>query len=78
VERRQPARPVELVTTPTLLVYGAQSGLVAQGEPWYEALRRAGVPAELVVEPGQGHTFDGDETANVFHRRVAAWFSKHK
>ncbi|MGH9155139.1 MAG: alpha/beta hydrolase family protein [Acidimicrobiales bacterium] len=80
-ERWSAASPIDragLVRTPTLLVYGARSGLVAQSEPWYNALRRAGVQAELVVEPGQGHTFDSDETANVFHERVSAWFSNIK
>lgn len=79
-ERWSAASPIDRVhhvRTPTLLVYGARSPLVGQGEHWREALHSAGVKADLFVQPDSGHTFDADATRTEFHERVAAWFQTH-
>jgi dipeptidyl aminopeptidase/acylaminoacyl peptidase len=75
-ERWSAASPIDRaarVRTPVLLFYGASSKLVAQGELWYSALRKAGVSAELVIDAGVGHTFDNEESARRFHDLVDVW-----
>jgi len=79
-ERWSGASPIDRadrVRTPTLLVYGAKSRSVAQGEMWSLALRRAGVATRLFVDPVAGHTFDTEDGANAFHDQVAEWFDTH-
>ena len=78
-ERWSAASPIdraERVRTPTLLLCGANSTLAGQGQRWNEALRRAGVPAALVVEDGVGHTFVTDESSRRFRELVARWFDE--
>jgi dipeptidyl aminopeptidase/acylaminoacyl peptidase len=79
-ERWSAASPIdrsEHVRTPTLLFYGADSSLVAQGQRWYDALHEAGVPVRIVVEDGVGHTFGTQERAEQFHELVADWVTQH-
>ena len=79
-ERWSAASPIdraERVCTPTLLYYGADSGLVVQGRHWYEALRAAGVTTSLIVEDGVGHTFATDEGLGRFWELAVRWFREH-
>jgi dipeptidyl aminopeptidase/acylaminoacyl peptidase len=80
-ERWSAASPIDRadqIRTPMLLVYGAKSRLVAEGENWNQVLRRAGVEVELVVDADSGHTFDTRESADRFHEQVAEWFLRHR
>lgn len=72
-----PIDRVDRVRTPTLLFYGADSRLVRQGKRWGEALREAGVPTQLVIEDGVGHTFVTTESSQCFQDVVSGWFLQH-
>ncbi len=64
---------VEKINTPTLFMGGDKDFNVslAGGEQMYQALKSVGVPAELIVYPGQFHGF----TRPSFIRdRYVAWF----
>ena len=79
-ERWSAASPIDRskhVRTPTLLFYGANSSLVAQGQRWHQALLESGVPTRLVVEDGVGHTFATEDRAESFHELVAEWITQH-
>jgi dipeptidyl aminopeptidase/acylaminoacyl peptidase len=56
-ERISPFNRVAEITTPTLLMGGEKDWNVPilNSEQMYQALRRRGVPTQLVVYPGQGH-----------------------
>jgi dipeptidyl aminopeptidase/acylaminoacyl peptidase len=48
---------VSRVTTPTLVIHSEQDWRcpVEQGQRWFAELKRRGVPAELLLFPGEGH-----------------------
>jgi dipeptidyl aminopeptidase/acylaminoacyl peptidase len=54
-----PVRFASQVKTPVLILHGEADHRVplAQGEEWFRALRRFGVPAELVIFPRGNHGF---------------------
>ena len=56
-EHISPFNKVQHVTTPTLIMGGEDDWNVPilNSEQLYQALRRRGVPTQLVVYPGQGH-----------------------
>lgn len=62
------------VRTPLLLIYGQDGPNAEQGEAWYNALRQAGVPAELWIYPG-GHVPSPDVHDEI-HQRAIAWFTR--
>jgi dipeptidyl aminopeptidase/acylaminoacyl peptidase len=57
VAAQSPMAHVARVTTPTLVVHSEQDWRcpVEQGQRWFVELRRRGVPAELLLFPGEGH-----------------------
>ena len=60
-------------SAPTLLLHGGKDGLVppSQSKNLKEKLDKAGVPAELVIYPNEGHGWYGANQANSFDRIVA-------
>jgi len=67
------------IHTPTLFMGGTKdfNVPVAGGEQMYEALRTLGVPAELVVYPGEFHGFKRPSFLVDRAQRVTAWFDRY-
>ena len=73
---------VAKVTTPTLVIHSEHDWRcpVEQGQRWYAALRSRGVPAELLLFPGEGHELT--RSGRPRHRRqrfdhVLRWWGEH-
>ncbi|MTD16385.1 alpha/beta fold hydrolase [Nakamurella sp. YIM 132087] len=64
------------VRAPTLLVHGAADTNVPVGESVraHAALRAAGVPTELLLLPGEGHTVVGEQHRIRVALAVTGWF----
>jgi acetyl esterase/lipase len=45
-----------------------------QGTPMLEKLKAAGVPCEIIVKPGRGHSWPGIEKDSV---SITDWFDTH-
>jgi dipeptidyl aminopeptidase/acylaminoacyl peptidase/tetratricopeptide (TPR) repeat protein len=77
--RLSPFFQVEKVTTPTLVVCGQEDWNVplVNSEQLYQALRRLGVPTELVIYPGESHSFARPSFEVDRWRRYLAWFERH-
>ena len=60
---------------PTLLVHGEQDTNVPVGESVraHQALRAAGVPTELLLLPGEGHTIVGREGRIASTQAIVEW-----
>jgi len=78
---RSPIRSVGAIRTPTLVVHSAQDQrcAVEQGEQFYLALKRAGVPTELVRFPNETHELS--RNGRPWHRvfridRYLDWFKR--
>jgi dipeptidyl aminopeptidase/acylaminoacyl peptidase len=66
------------VRTPTLVLSGKEDirTPLGQSEQWYYALRRVGVEAELVIYPGEGHSFTAASWSDVW-RRALLWYRRY-
>ena len=67
-----PALNADRISTPTLLLFGAHSRARDAGRPLYNALYRAGVPAELVLYD-EGHVLSRPAAIADGLQRTAAW-----
>ena len=69
---------LDKVKTPTLIVGGEDDWNVPihNSEQLYIALKRQGVPTELVVYPDQGHHFDVPSYDKDLYERYIRWFNK--
>lgn len=78
-ERVSPFNRVAEVTTPTLIVGGEKDWNVPiiNSEQLYLALKRLGVPTELVVYPGEYHGIDTPSMAKDLAERYLAWFDRY-
>ena len=67
------------VTTPTQVIHGAQDLRVpfAQGQEFYRALQRRGVPTEMVVYPRTPHGPREPKFLMDVSERILAWFAVH-
>jgi dipeptidyl aminopeptidase/acylaminoacyl peptidase len=67
------------IRTPTLFLGGEKdfNVPVAGGEQMYQALKSLGVPAELVVYPGQFHSLTVPSYERDRLQRYVAWFNKY-
>jgi dipeptidyl aminopeptidase/acylaminoacyl peptidase len=67
------------IHTPTLFLGGDKdfNVPVGGGEQMYEALRTLGVPAQLVVYPGQHHVFTRPSFVRDLAERVPAWVERY-
>jgi dipeptidyl aminopeptidase/acylaminoacyl peptidase len=66
------------VTTPTLIQHGDVDERVplSQGRELYSALKRQGVPVEMVIYPRQGHSISEPRMRLDVRRRPVDWFVK--
>ena len=70
---------VDKVTTPTLLMGGSDDMNVPllNSEQLYQALRRLGVPSELVIYPGQNHGIRKPTYVQDRYQRYVAWYDRY-
>jgi len=73
-----PVFQVKGVQTPTLILHGEKDIRVplSQGREYYNALKRQGVPVEMVIYPRQGHALTEPRMRMDARRRAADWFIK--
>ena len=73
-----PAMQAGSVHTPCLIQHGANDVRVplSQGREFHNALKRQGVPVELVVYPRQDHLFSEPRMIMDRMRRSTAWFDR--
>ena len=66
------------VKTPTLIQHGEQDIRVplSQGRELYNALKRQGVPTEMIIYPRQGHGVAEPRLRLDVKQRATAWFEK--
>lgn len=66
------------VTTPTLILHGEKDERVpfAQGQEWFAALTRRGVPVEFVAFPREPHAIEERAHQRDLLARVLAWYDK--
>jgi dipeptidyl aminopeptidase/acylaminoacyl peptidase len=78
-ERMSPFNDVDKVVTPTLILGGEKDWNVPiiNSEQLYIALKRLGVPTEMVVYPGQFHGIDTPSYTKDLYERYLAWFDKY-
>jgi len=78
-EDLSPFNRVEHVVTPTLLMGGDQDWNVPiiNSEQLYLALKRLGVPTELVVYPGQYHLIERPSYLKDLYGRYLDWFARY-
>ena len=67
------------VKTPTLVLCGQEDWNVPliNSEQLYQALRRLGVPTELVIYPGQGHGIVRPSYQKDRYERYLAWYDRY-
>jgi dipeptidyl aminopeptidase/acylaminoacyl peptidase len=67
------------VTTPTQVIHGANDLRVpfTQGQEFYRALQRRGVPTEMVVYPRTPHSPREPKFLMDVTTRILTWFNKH-
>jgi len=77
-ENISPFNKVDRVTTPTLIMGGEVDWNVPiqNSEQLYQALRRLGVPTQLVVYPGQGHGLRPPSYQKDRFERYLAWYDQ--
>lgn len=77
-ERISPFNSVENVTTPTLIMGGADDWNVPinNSEQFYQALRRLGVDTQLVVYPGEAHGIQRPSFIRDRYERYLAWYDR--
>ena len=77
--RLSPFYNVRNIKTPTLILCGQDDWNVPliNSEQLYQALRRIGVPTELVIYPGQGHGISRPSYQKDRFERYIAWYDKH-
>ena len=78
-ERISPFNQVQNITTPTLIMGGEKDWNVpiTNGEQLYQALRRMGKVAQLVVYPGQSHGLGVPAYQVDRYERYLAWYGKY-
>ena len=70
---------VKQVKTPTVLVVGErdEEAPPPQSFEFWHALKELGTPTQLVVYPGEGHSFEKYENRIDLMERAADWFAKY-
>ncbi len=66
------------VATPTLILHGEVDERVpfAQGQEWFAALTRRGVPVEFVAYPREAHPIEERAHQRDLLTRILAWYAK--
>ncbi len=77
--KSSPINYIKQVKTPTLVVVGERDGEcpAPQSFEFWHALKAQGVPTQLVVYPGEGHSFREAKDRLDVVKRAAAWFDKY-
>lgn len=77
--RHSPVLNARGIQTPTLILHGDQDVRVplSQGRELYNALKRQGVPTELVIYPRQGHILAEPRLIMDLSRRTTEWLARH-
>lgn len=77
--KSSPIEYIKQVKTPTLVVVGEQDAEcpAPQSYEFWHALKTLGVPTQLVVYPGEGHSFRTIEHRKDVLRRTLQWFDDH-
>lgn len=70
---------IEKVTTPTQVIHGAADNRVptSQGEEFFRALQRRGVPTEMVLLPRTPHGPREPKLLMEVTPRILSWFDRH-
>ena len=78
-DKVSPFYSLDKVTTPTLVVGGEDDWNmpILNSEQLYLVLRRRGVPTQLVVYPGQGHSLSVPSYKRDLYERYLNWFDKY-
>jgi len=78
-EKITPFYDVAKVTTPTLVIGGKEDWNVpiVNSEQLYQALKRLGVPTELVVYPGEDHSIDRPSFIKDRLQRYLDWYGRY-
>ncbi|OFX02676.1 MAG: peptidase S9 [Alphaproteobacteria bacterium RIFCSPHIGHO2_12_FULL_63_12] len=78
-EKITPFYDVAKVTTPTLVIGGKEDWNVpiVNSEQLYQALKRLGVPTELVVYPGEDHSIDRPSFVKDRLERYLNWYGRY-
>ncbi|HLH04739.1 MAG TPA: S9 family peptidase [Bryobacteraceae bacterium] len=77
--KSSPITYIKNVKTPTLVVVGERDGEcpAPQSFEFWHALKAEHVPTELVVYPGEGHSFRDPQNRLDVLKRTALWFDKY-
>ncbi|MGB5341427.1 MAG: S9 family peptidase [Thermoanaerobaculia bacterium] len=78
-EKLSPYNRIESVVTPTLILGGKEDWNVPiiNSEQLFLALKKLGVPTELVVYPGEYHGIDKPTHLKDLYERYVAWFGEY-
>jgi dipeptidyl aminopeptidase/acylaminoacyl peptidase len=82
-DRISPVKHADLIQTPLLLIIGDKDSIPNGGSRYldtlafYDALRKAGRPVELLVYPNQGHGIGGDSLVEQHVNRAVEYFRAH-
>jgi dipeptidyl aminopeptidase/acylaminoacyl peptidase len=76
--RHSPVLNAGAIRTPTLILHGEEDERVptGQGRELHNALRRRGVPVELVLYPRQGHAIGEPRLQLDARRRIVEWMER--
>ncbi|MDZ7692159.1 MAG: prolyl oligopeptidase family serine peptidase [Balneolaceae bacterium] len=76
---QSPIFHVENVTTPTLVIHGAEDQRVAvsQGKEFYRALKQEEVPTKMLVYPRMPHSIGEPKQYIDWSSRTLDWFNEH-
>lgn len=74
-----PVHFADRIRVPLLMAYGRNDPRVRIDQAYdiERALKRAGVPHELIIEGKEGHGFRNEESRMAFYRRVDAFLRQH-
>jgi dipeptidyl aminopeptidase/acylaminoacyl peptidase len=77
--KSSPITFIKQVKTPTLIIVGERDGEcpAPQSFEFWHALETIGVPTQLVVYPGEGHSFREAKNRLDVLRRTLAWFEEY-
>ncbi|MCB0014463.1 MAG: S9 family peptidase, partial [Anaerolineales bacterium] len=77
-QEHSPLFNIRGVKTPTLVQHGEKDIRVplSQGRELYNALKRQGIPTELIIYPRQGHGVAEPRLRADVKRRATAWFER--
>jgi dipeptidyl aminopeptidase/acylaminoacyl peptidase len=79
VQRSSPFLHADKIVTPTLFLVGAEDYNVPPigAEQMYQALRRLGVPTQLVIYPGEHHGFQRPSFRVDRVQRYLEWYGRY-